>query len=217
VITHDGEEDHAGKNIIVEVPQGVRNPTSTRQSGTFKITTYAKTDSDNSYHEVEIDESLTVTPNTLGELTNARVTRSEAKQGNKTDLEVCFTTSNEVQQGSTLTIDFPIDQIVVSDQLEADVTFTVDSQTATVFFLDEGIEANEEWCINFTGGLKNPRNLLQPTSSFTLTTLTAGDFGIDTLTSGITASPEIHNRLCPGVEMTETSWWNRFLVHHFCD
>lgn len=145
------------------------------------------------------------------------MTRSEAKQGYSADLEVCFTTANEVQRGSTLTIDFPIDQIVVSDQVEADVTFSVDSQTATVFFLDEGIEANEERCINFTGGLKNPRNLLEPTSSFSLTTTTSDGFGIDAATNGLIASPEITNRLCPGVIMTETSWWNRFLVHHFCD
>ena len=76
MITHDGDEDYSGKNIIVEVTQGVRNPTSNNQSGTFKIVTYAQTVSDSTYHEVEIDETLTVTPNTLGELTNARVTRS---------------------------------------------------------------------------------------------------------------------------------------------
>ena len=145
------------------------------------------------------------------------MTRSEAKQGYPTDLEVCFTTTNEVQRGSTLTIEFPDDQIVVSDQVEADAIVSVESQTATVFFLDEGIDANERRCINFTGGLKNPRNLLEPTSSFVLNTFTSDGFGIDGATNGIIASPEIHNRLCPGVEMTETSWWNNFLVQHFCD
>ena len=137
--------------------------------------------------------------------------------GYSTDLEVCFTTANEVQRGSTLTIDFPIDQIVVSGQVEADVAISFDSQTATVLFLDEGIEANEERCINFTGGLNNPRNLLEPTSSFSLTTTSSEGFGIDAATNGIVVSPEIHNELCPGVIMTEASWWNRFLEQHFCD
>lgn len=35
VITHNSDGDYSGKNIIVEVPQGVRNPTTSRQSGTF--------------------------------------------------------------------------------------------------------------------------------------------------------------------------------------
>ena len=35
VITHESDSDYSGKNIIIEVPKGVRNPTALRQSGAF--------------------------------------------------------------------------------------------------------------------------------------------------------------------------------------
>ena len=117
---------------------------------------------------------------------------------------------------STLTIGFPIDQVVVGKYLYSERTLlSVIDQTAEVL-IDEDIGADEEYCITFTGGLKNANNLEPPTSSFSLTTSNLGA-GIDELDNGIIALPALNDEMCLGVVMTEQKWWNVFLLNYFCN
>jgi len=54
-------------------------------------------------------------------LSSAFVTRSEALITYDTQLDICYVTAQEVPQFSTLTVGFPIDQVVVTGELTGDL------------------------------------------------------------------------------------------------
>ena len=94
----------------------MRNPETSAESGSFHIQSFLRFgDDDDNYYIVDADlSSVTVQANEEAQLSSAFVSRSEDLITRETQLYICFITAQEVQQFSSITVEFPIDQVVVT-------------------------------------------------------------------------------------------------------
>ena len=106
------------------------------------------------------------------------------------------------------------DQVYLDGETELTVV-SKEPQKASIEIPKE-IPSNTEYCFTVENGLYNPTTEIEVTSSFIFEVSTPDDYLIARQDSGILAHPPLSNLLCPGIEISGTRWWDRFLLIYIC-
>jgi hypothetical protein len=204
----------------------VKNPTVGQQSSfiTFDSTV---TISSVAYDIDSDTASITVTPNTYGTLTSATVIRADSSLINDvTNINIKATSTNPILAGSIITFELPLDQVILTGADENTLTFfqldTSGNVGAQLTTASRSLNATyiiitiSEWCSSGgiscsaatenirlrVTGLQNPSSAFPPSNSFKIFVDSASSQLIDSIESGLLATPTIQAGPLTGVTVT---------------
>jgi hypothetical protein len=201
----------------------VKNPTVAQQSS---FITFASSVTESSVtYDIDADTaSITVTPNTYGTLTSATAIRVDSSLINQvTNINIEATSTNPILAASIITFELPLDQVIITgadettlDFFQLDASGNVGTQlttTSRVLNSTYIIIKITEWCsvggiacsaatenirLRVTG-LQNPSSAFPPSNSFKIFVDTSSNQFIDSIESGLLATPTIQAGPLTGV------------------